>query len=497
MATKLQLQGDIPGVVKYTEQSLSDKQKVQARGNIGAADAEEVNYLKTHITPEMFGAIGDGVTDDSEALQKCLDSDEQIIIATKRYKITRPLRLTRSKVITGGATFYAPSSDTKYDMFGVADDFDEGRISYVEFSFINFESVRDNVNIYPPKGHTRADGCLCSNVTFISLRYVDTVIIKNAVFKNGEYSFTFDDCNDVTVDGFTSLYSSMTMYAQDTNKITIRNGYSELYDLLGHGDHHFYTCFGNDSVIIENVKMISGEKNGSYPAHTYASSEQISAYGATKTVRLSNCYIEYAKSIVSMVVSDSYTIENCIFKNVNTVEESRFYFSEIDGVKYEFNNTLFRSDRLIAISDDTGVGDLKFNNCNFEKTIALVTASALTTEFTNCRLINVDIKPACNIPATFRNCHLTHDGYPIYITSASEVLFVGCHIEANADGVISVRNNDGNVTMIGCYGDNAKSSKKFEYHGDYTPVIKVYNCIFPTLALRNAAHLVGSNNVFA
>lgn len=44
-----------------------------------------------HVTPQMFGAIGDGVADDTEALQKALNTKSKLLIQNGVYKVTKPL----------------------------------------------------------------------------------------------------------------------------------------------------------------------------------------------------------------------------------------------------------------------------------------------------------------------------------------------------------------------------------------------------------------------
>lgn len=46
---------------------------------------------KLHVTPQMFGAIGDGVADDTEALQTALNTKGKLLIQNGVYKVTKPL----------------------------------------------------------------------------------------------------------------------------------------------------------------------------------------------------------------------------------------------------------------------------------------------------------------------------------------------------------------------------------------------------------------------
>ena len=58
---------------------------------------------KLHVTPEMYGAVGDGKADDTEALQKCLASGRTINLSGT-YRITKCLNFSRLKdvVLQGG-----------------------------------------------------------------------------------------------------------------------------------------------------------------------------------------------------------------------------------------------------------------------------------------------------------------------------------------------------------------------------------------------------------
>ena len=52
------------------------------------------------VTPQMYGAIADGVADDTESIQKAVDSGFDVYIPTthkESYRITKPIRITNSQ----------------------------------------------------------------------------------------------------------------------------------------------------------------------------------------------------------------------------------------------------------------------------------------------------------------------------------------------------------------------------------------------------------------
>lgn len=79
---------------------------------------EEIAQYKT-VTPQMFGAVADGVADDTAAVQTALDTGNIIYFPPGRYKVTNQLTVTRScKItmckpypITSGADYPLTSAD--------------------------------------------------------------------------------------------------------------------------------------------------------------------------------------------------------------------------------------------------------------------------------------------------------------------------------------------------------------------------------------------------
>ena len=73
-------------------------------GNYNAQVEEyrkEVAFLKNYVTPQMFGAKGNGVDDDTEAFKRAFSSSDNIYIPKGTYVILEPLTLNSSKTITG------------------------------------------------------------------------------------------------------------------------------------------------------------------------------------------------------------------------------------------------------------------------------------------------------------------------------------------------------------------------------------------------------------
>ena len=75
---------------------------------------EDVKYFSdSYVTPEMFGAVGDGVTDDSDAIEQTLSSNKNIIMKDGAiYKICRAILPNATKIHIDGHGAKITADDT-------------------------------------------------------------------------------------------------------------------------------------------------------------------------------------------------------------------------------------------------------------------------------------------------------------------------------------------------------------------------------------------------
>ena len=84
----------------------------------GSEEGRWKRVLKGQVTPEMFGAVGDGVEDDTEPIRSAISSGTPNIIGnpTSVYKVTDTIDL-KSNLRFRGLRFFQPSDASNRIMF--------------------------------------------------------------------------------------------------------------------------------------------------------------------------------------------------------------------------------------------------------------------------------------------------------------------------------------------------------------------------------------------
>lgn len=160
-----------------------DKSSVVNAINAIEGDIQEIYTLiegitsGLHITtPELYGAVGDGITDDTEAVQQAFDEGNYIILSND-YKITSTLFLDGDKTVVGGGTLHGwLPAEAAHEYLWILGATDLGVAGNV------FTGSVDGVNI---KAHT-------GNYNYC----VSAINADNCQFKNMRFDFSEANCHN-------------------------------------------------------------------------------------------------------------------------------------------------------------------------------------------------------------------------------------------------------------------------------------------------------------
>lgn len=120
------------------DQTLSDSIQAEAAARSAADTAlseriDSLDYTGVYIVPEDYGARGDGITDDTAALQRCFDIGKPVYLRNS-YAVTAPVRYTGTEIIGNGII--------------IANNFanDQTRVLEIDSDSIKLEGFRVNAN---------------------------------------------------------------------------------------------------------------------------------------------------------------------------------------------------------------------------------------------------------------------------------------------------------------------------------------------------------------
>lgn len=284
-------------------------------------------FLSAIYTPEMFGAKGDGITDDTEAIQKALAFNNVNI--SKNYLITENLVLHSNLKVFGGGTI------TKKV------EFNDSYLNHCIFSCTDSNNIDIN-NIV-----------LMSNSLAISVHGCSNVNITNLIINSEKYSILISDSEKNESNGITisniKIENDVTIISSDG--IHIDGGCSNIYvtNVSGTTGDDFIALNAIEgirktikNVIIDNIKC--------------------SGYAGIRLYGQLNCVIE------NVTINNSYINSNNGIRLTNIVG-----FTEINLNSPTFNNIVFNN--CIVNSSIRNVfltyinGSVTFNNCTFVTTV--------------------------------------------------------------------------------------------------------------------------------
>ena len=238
----------------------------------------KLHTLKDYITPEMFGAKGDGSTDDTSALQRAIDKSvetkKDIVLKNKTYLTTQPLQIQEKITMRG--------------------------ISYAD-EYYGKACIKNNLtNIFVSK-----TSALEAGIKFLNIRFVGNQnFIANA-------NFNWSQIRHCGFVGFSKVFESTTFLGCWLTDLFINN--IKTIGTLGGSDNNFNNWFinghsatqGNNEPLITVYGCSLSRFTNIYctgvevsEQNTYGSNIVLFIDGYTENLVFDHCWFDYANDVL-------------------------------------------------------------------------------------------------------------------------------------------------------------------------------------------------------
>lgn len=200
-----------------------------------------------YVTPQMFGAIGDGISNDTNAIQKAVDSEYDVFFPAGTYLIKSAIKVTKSKHI------YGCGDESKI----IVDSIFPGNKAFIvepeqkyliEISDKTIERLTKTFNVSSTEKMSIGDSVILMLGTAASDKNEEQYIFFSRISSMTEKSFTVENylpdeitegtrtnkvkglvspCQNVNIENLTFIYGSNTIDAMfvvsHAQNVTIRN----------------------------------------------------------------------------------------------------------------------------------------------------------------------------------------------------------------------------------------------------------------------------------
>jgi len=262
-----------------------------------------------YVTPEMFGAYGDGVHDDYEAIKTAIETGRKVVFtANKKYYVSQTIVIGGKPVYLDGNNCTILSGSTTR-VFNVSVAYNSHGIQSTESKIIIKNFKFDCINVEIGLEVLSARQSVFENLTFVNVR-------KTAVYYASGYENTFKDiyvygiapyCVGFLVDGGDSIFENLFGFDVD---IFIRTSGTNVYNNL-----HAWM----------------------YTASRYENSIFFDIIGGNQ--RINSCYFDTYRRCLVVRNQSSYILLNDVylFINPNRVNEGECYLFYYTDALNSFN----------------------------------------------------------------------------------------------------------------------------------------------------------------
>lgn len=160
---------------------------------------------QTGRPPQDYGAVGDGVADDTQAIQDCIDSNTAVFFPPGTYKITSPLTIKNGLTLYGNNRLNTLIKAVGCDLAHFAEGASSGRISGL--GFIGDESAHKGFVFARNVQHWIFEDIIIRKFGDTFFDMVDKGYVGVIWIRNSEFTFGGSSCIDVACGGASQVNS--------------------------------------------------------------------------------------------------------------------------------------------------------------------------------------------------------------------------------------------------------------------------------------------------
>ena len=379
-----------------------------------------------YVTPEMFGAVGDGITDDTKAIQKAIDSVKNGYVLFQRltYCVSKTLQITNKNIIFNNCILKRVSDCTVLN-FDNSNNFKLSDVTITDngSTYGNMivgrrcENVKiKNVTVNSSSPHTDVSNgnwamCLSGNAFHISgLRinnyesglwadglhfgYVTNSVIEDFVILSGDDSIAITQ-HEKAGTGFENKVSENIKFVNGVLKSAKASPFRLGFDNSGKRSvNEIDKCY-HKNILFENIEC----EGGYFLRVEYISHDSDSLPISDENIKFTNISYKQDRIVTSyppFYVSKEYSLINYFFDNCNidcsfATDEMKQSFCYIASNTENEKSLLTFSDCLFNFGNIDGIvgykiNKVKFKNCNF-----LSNGKKIISIYGSCEFVESDI----------------------------------------------------------------------------------------------------------
>ena len=339
------------------------------------------------VTPGMFGAIGDGITDDTTAITNLLNCNVPTIIFDKKtYFVTREIATDKNHEIIGNNATIEFSENTQVSDIRLLK-FDG--VDSLSVKNLNFSIKCTNTSPFPNTGEANTDGILvscvnCYNVTiegckfdvidngvsfgctcfWVSGTYGDNYNISNCIFNNasngqrGGCAWFFGNHRNVTINDSVLINSTLDenacTWTPDDSTVAVDLTFNNCRFQVTGANHQILSSQKNshlyiyNSIIEENVDNVCSCVVKANGGSAIVDGCEMVLYGRSTN-----------KAFLSTGAGSKIVVANCNIKHtsLDNNNNSVIWLSDNGNMIFDRNRVTLTGDNLTYLIIDTNSGN--------------------------------------------------------------------------------------------------------------------------------------------